>query len=194
MPRLRILLPAFFVCVFLLSYYDFYYIYLPVRTNLIMDDQPTLGGFILYNFSLKLIGYSFKFLLVSVLILTIIFFADKESTCMYRNLILVVVASEVVFLLLDTIRILYFTFWLPEYSEADYINFHPLSTLALLKVNTESNFYSLLKSFNLFELGYVLCVSFGLRVTNSTRHPQLVSISAWAIVLAASLGFSLIIK
>lgn len=182
----KVLVPAFFIALFLCRYYEFFYLYLPVR-SLTKEGmtEPTLFSFTMYNFSLKVIFYAFKFLTISVILTGGVFLEgkkNKEEMVSLKDLFLLVLLAEFVFFGQDVAKIINFTFIDTQYTMEDYQNFFPLSLYSALNMDSSSNVAYLLQTLNLFEVGYIGCLIAGLR---SLQYPD---VTKAASVTLASYG------
>lgn len=165
MPNGKIIIPAFFVILFLLRYYEFFFIYRPVQP---FDTgiEPTLATFTLYNYLLKVIFYCFKFLTTSVILSAGIFLEgskNKTEQASLKDLFHLTVLCEFVFFGQDLLKIANFSFINSVYTFEDYKAFFPLSLYDLLGTDPESNLAYAFQTLNLFEVVYISCLILGLR-------------------------------
>lgn len=167
MPNWKIVIPVYFTLLFLIRYYDFFYLYQPVRpVGMGGGYEPTFISFTLYNYALKVLFYVFKFLAIAVILTGGIFLeGNKNKTEMVsiKDLLLLAALTEFVFLTAEVTKIVYLTFILPNYTIDDYENFFPLSLFSLLGIDRSSNFAYLFQSLNLFELIYIISLIYGLK-------------------------------
>lgn len=115
--------------------------------------------------------YLIKFLLISVIICTGIFFCDLNERINFKKIFGVVVASEIVFLIASLIKFLWFYLFAENYDLNDLNFFYPLSLGNLftrLEVNRVWIFP--LQVLNLFQLLYILLLSFGLSIQSGIER------------------------
>lgn len=179
MPNWKIIIPSFFVILFLLRYYEFFYIYRPVQP---FDTgiEPTLATFTLYNYLLKVIFYGFKFLTISVILSAGIFLEgskNKTEQASLKDLFLLTVLCEFVFFGQDLLKIANFSFINSVYTYEDYKTFFPLSLYDLLGTYPESNFAYAFQTLNLFEVLYVSFLILGLRKLQYPENMKAVSVT-----------------
>ena len=116
------------------------------------------------------IGYTFmpivfiiKFSIISVLIYSGIFLYDLHEKISFKIVFGVVVASESVFLLANLIKFLWFLLFAGNYDLNDMKFFYPLSLCNLFSQSEVDKIWiSLLQSLNIFQILYVLLLSYGL--------------------------------
>ena len=184
MPNWKIVIPGFFILLFLVRYYDFFYLYQPVRSiGMGGGYEPTLSSFSLYNYALKVLFYVSKFLAIAVILTGGIFLeGNKNKTEMVsiKDLLLLAALAEFVFLAANITKIVYLTFILPNYTIDDYENFFPFSLFNLLGTDRSSNFAYLFQALNLFELGYVIILIYGLRKLQYPNDMKAVSVTLFS--------------
>lgn len=163
----RIVLPGFLIIVFLVRYYDFFYLYLPVRTfNIGGKYESSISSFALYNYSLKLLYYFIKFLIISSALYAGIFLEgnkNKDRIVSFADLYLLAVAAEFVFLSADVVKIFDFTFFNVDYDDQAYLNYYPLSLFSLFDTDADSVQANLFRSISIFEVIYILTLGSGLK-------------------------------
>ncbi len=191
----KILIPSFLFMLFLLRYYDFFYLYLPVRVFALSGAEPSLGNFLAYNYLLRVLFYLFKFPLIAAILSAGIFLEgnkNKEEIASFTELILLAVIAESVYFLSDIYKIVDFTFINPNYSLEDYTHFYPLSLFSLLETSASSSFKYLFQTLNIFELGYIACLIVGLRSLQYPIGSKAVSVTlfsygglllTWALIM-----------
>lgn len=116
------------------------------------------------------IGYAFmpvviliKFSLISIIIYTGVFFCDLHERISFRNVIGVVIASEIVFLIASVVKFLWFYFFEGNYDLNDMNFFYPLSLSNLFSQSEVDKIWIFpLQILNLFQLIYILLLSYGL--------------------------------
>jgi len=165
MSNWKIIVPAFFVTLFLLRYYDFFFVYRPVQP---FDTgiEPTIATFALYNYLLKVIFYGFKFLTISVILSAGIFLEgskNKTEQATLKELFLLAILSEFAYLLQDIYKIVNFSFVNSVYTYEDYKAFFPLSLYNLLGTEADSNFAYAFQTVNIFEVVYIVSLVIGLK-------------------------------
>jgi len=192
MPHLRFLIPAFFLLIFLIRYYDFFFLYQPVTISFVEIQPPTLESFIVFNYFLKVLFYSFKFLFVSILVFAGIFFVD-DNRDHFKEVFSIVLVSEFVFIVGDIYKIVYFTFFATDYTEVGYMDFFPLSLYSIFPTDSNSLNY-LVRSLNFFEVAYILSLIWGLHYTKCTNRPATVVLSSYGIFLLVWISAVLLFK
>jgi hypothetical protein len=160
MTNWRVTLPGFFILLFLIKYYDFFYLYLSVRSFTMGSEyEPTIASFALYNYVFKVIFYLGKFLIIAGVLNTGILLEsnrNSEQIVSFGKLFLIAIAAEYFLLAIDAVKILDFTFFSTNYTEQDYLNYYPLSLFSLLDISVNSFLAPLLQTINLFEAAYVI--------------------------------------
>lgn len=163
----RIVLPSFLVVVFLLRYYDFFYLYLPVRSfNIGGKYEPSIASFALFNYTLKLLYYLIKFIVIALALYAGIFLEgnkNKDRMASFADLFILVIASEFVFLSADVIKIFDFTFFNLDYDDQTYLNYYPLSLFSLLDIDADSFQANLFQTISIFEVIYIIVLGIGLK-------------------------------
>jgi len=185
----KIIIPSYFILLFLTRYYEFFYIYQPLNTLTIETGYtPTMGSFISFNYFLKVILYSLKFMVVSCVIYAGIFLegkTNKTDMASLKDIFLLVVSAEFVFILRDLIEIVDFTFINTKYTKEEFQNFSPLSLFSFSEIDSTSAFTYLLQTVNLFELGYIGVLTYGLKELqySETRKAVVVASSSYGSLL-----------
>lgn len=163
----KVVLPGFLITLFLIKYYDFFYLYLPIRTFIAGgDSQQTISSFTIYNYLLKASFYLLKFLLIATILSGGIFLEgnkNKLKVASIGDLYTLAMSAEFIFLLADMVKIIDFTFISTDYQDLDYLNYHPFSLFRLINVNPDSLFSYPLQSLNVFEFAYVGALGHGLK-------------------------------
>ena len=165
MPTRKIIIPTFFVLLFLLRYYDFFVLYQPVQP-FSTGFEPTLETFTLYNYLLRVILLAFKFLLIAIVLSAGIFLEgkiNKNDLASLKDSVLLAVLSEYVYFLSDISKIFQFTFVNTYYTYEDCKDFSPLTLFDLLEIESGSNYAYFFQAINVFELSYIVCLILGLR-------------------------------
>lgn len=173
MPN-RLLIPIlFFIALFIIRYYDFFYLYLPVRVYSMGGSyEPTLTSFLVYNYLLKIFLIGLKFLTVASVLAAGIFLegkVNKTEMVGFRDLLVLAILAEFVLLGSDLTKIIHFTFINPSYDLEQYESFFPLSLFNALSVDGASEFAYVLQTLNLFEAAYIAVLIWGLR---RLQYPQ----------------------
>jgi hypothetical protein len=158
---------------------------------------------------LSWIGYIFiptaliiKFSLISIVVYTGIFFCDLHDRISFKNVFGVVVASEIVFLTASLIKFLWFCFFAGNYDMNDLNFFYPLSLSNLFSQSEVDKIWIFpLQVLNLFQLIYILLLSFGLYAQTGIQKAQaekivllsyLPGLIFWiALIMFLSIGSSL---
>jgi hypothetical protein len=191
MPNWKIIIPAYFVLLFLTRYYDFFFLFQPLKSVVVKDEFiPTLGSFTIYNYFLKVLLYSFKFFIISTVIYAGIFLegkTNKTNMVSLKDVFLLVVLAEFIFFASDLTKIVHFTFINPEYTKEDFQNFYPFSLFSLLEIDSTSNFAYIFQTLNLFEVGYICSLIYGL------KHLQYPDTTKAATVTISSYGSLLLV-
>jgi len=130
--------------------------------------------------------YSIKFLIISFVLY--VGHIIIESKIKFRDIMSVVIVSEVAFILLDLTKIAWFIFYEPNYSLKDFLFFTPLSLL---------NFYGYsnvptwsiypLQTVSAFQLTYLFFLTYGLHLVINMPFKKSVGI------VAASYGTGLVL-
>jgi hypothetical protein len=166
MPNWKILLPTFFILLFLTRYYEFFYLYEPLKSVAVQNEYvPTFGSFALYNFFPKTLLYSSKFLLIACVVYGAIFLegrTNKTNMVSLKDVFLLVVLAELIFFISDLTKIINFTFVNPAYTKEDFQTYYPLSLFSLLQIDRTSDFAYMFQTLNLFEAGYICALIYGL--------------------------------
>lgn len=161
----KFIIPLFFIILYLISYYNYFFIYHPVQPPP-FNQNPTVSLFTLYNYTFKVLFYSGKFILIALILSAGIFLEgskNKTEQASLKDLLLLAVLSEFVFFVQDLLKIVNFSFINSAYTYEDYKCFYPLSLYDLLGTSPESNFAYVFQTFNLFEAAYIFCLILGLR-------------------------------
>lgn len=155
------------------------------------------------------IGYVFipialfiKFSLVSIVVYIGIFFCDLHEGVSFRNIFGVVVASEIVFLIASLLKSLWFCFFAGNYDLNDLNFFYPLSLSNFFSQSEVDKIWIFpLQVLNLFQLIYILSLSFGLyaqtgiekaKVEKAVMFSYLPGLIFWiALIMFLSIGSSL---
>lgn len=160
-------MPGFFLVLFFVRYYDFFYLYLPVRIFVPGGVyEPTLLSFTLYNYLLKALFYLFKFLVVAAALSAGIFLEgnkNKEKITSIGSLFVLAAAGEFSFVLADLVKIIDLSFFSVGYTDQDHLHYYPLSLFSLSGADPDSPFSNLLQSISVFELMYIFILGYGLK-------------------------------
>jgi hypothetical protein len=130
---------------------------------------------------LSWIGYAFipivlfiKFSLISIIIYTGVFFCDLHEKISFRDVFGVVIASEIVFILASLIKFLWFSFFAGNYDLNDVNFFFPLSLSNLFSRSEVDKIWIFpLQSLNLFQVIYILLLSYGLYVQTGISQTKI---------------------
>jgi hypothetical protein len=126
------------------------------------------------------IGYAFfpivlliKFSLISIIIYTGVFFCELHERISFRDVFGVVVASEIVFLIVSLVKFLWFCFFAGNYDLNDMNFFYPLSLSNLFSQSEVDKIWIFpLQIFNLFQIIYILLLSYGLYVQTGIQQAK----------------------
>ena len=114
-----------------------------------------------------------KFTLVSLVLYTGIFLCDLHNRICFRKVFGVVVASEIVFLIASLIKFLWFSFFAGNYDLNDMSFFYPLSLSNLFSRSEVDKMWIFpLQVLNLFQLLYILSISFGLSIQSGIQKAK----------------------
>ncbi len=113
-----------------------------------------------------------KFSLVSLLVYTGIILRDLQYKVPMGSVFKIVIASDVIFLLAGTVKFLWFYFFAGNYDLNDIGFFYPLSLTNLFSTGELRQVWILpMQSVNLFHVGYLLLLSYGLSsICRIERH------------------------
>ncbi|GCC51375.1 hypothetical protein SanaruYs_16000 [Chryseotalea sanaruensis] len=191
MPNWKITLPLFLLLLFITRYYDFFYLYLPVRSFTLGGDyEPTMYSFVIYNYLLKLLFYIFKFLIIAIILSGGIFLegnTNKTQIASLKELISLAILGEFVFFIEYLTKFIYLTFIYTEYRLIDYENFYLFSLYKLFDIESTSNLAFLFQTLNIFECGYIIVLIYGMYIL------QFTNIKKSALVVLYSYGSMLVI-
>ena len=114
-----------------------------------------------------------KFTFVSIVLYTGIFLCDLHDRISFRKVFGVVVASEIVFLIASLIKFLWFSFFAGNYDLNDMSFFYPLSLSNLFSRSEVDKIWIFpLQVLNLFQLLYILSISFGLSIQSGIQKTK----------------------
>ena len=122
--------------------------------------------------SISWLGYVFvpvaltiKFFLVSVVLYAGIFLCNLHHEISFSKVFGVVIASEIVYLIAGIIKLFRFMFFTGNYDLNDLQFYFPLSLAGLFSWSEVEKFWvPALQSLNLFQIGYILLLSTGIRI------------------------------
>jgi hypothetical protein len=143
-----------------------------------------------------------KFTFVSIVLYTGIFLCDLHDRISFRKVFGVVVASEIVFFLASLIKFLWFSFFAGNFDLNDMSFFFPLSLSNLFSRSEVDKMWIFpLQVLNLFQLMYILLMSFGLSAQSGIQKAKaekavmlsyLPGLIFWiALIMFLSIGTSL---
>jgi len=152
------ILPTFWFCVsifltvlFFVSFFYFKDIHIPIFTT----KEFEFSNFLFYNFGLKLIGYLFKFILLSA-IFYMGLFLFRRTEINYLDILKTTILAEIIFLFPDLLAYVWFVFFSEAMGTHVVMVFDDNFTLnGLLGFTNESIYYKLLDNFGFFEFFYV---------------------------------------
>lgn len=104
-----------------------------------------------------------KFSLISLLLYIGIVFFNKQDKVSLGSVFKVVIASELIFIIAGLVKFIWFYFFTGNYDLNDMGFFYPLSLINLFDQVEVSKMWTYpLQTLNLFHLGYILLISYGL--------------------------------
>lgn len=167
------ILVLFFLMVFLLNFYDLFFLLEPVR-DVGIGKKPTLGIYTFFNFSFRLLFYCAKFF---ILVSIVHFFAivlhnqDLSQALRMKALIILVILLEFILLSEKVYKIIYFEFVQRNYTFDDCYNFQGL---VLFEPDTGAGSFMsrLANELNAFHLVYCIALWFGLRALYKLNEVQ----------------------
>lgn len=158
----------FLLTLFLTSYVKFVYLYIPVRDTVMESSPFILADFFVYNFLLKVIAYSLRFFLITLLISVVLILFNQEVKL--KKLLQLIIIAEFVFFLPDMIQILWFFLIESEYSLERYSDYYPLSLYAVMNYDLREGWSGIIfRYLNLFEILYVLVLYYGITYIYNLR-------------------------
>ena len=131
-----------------------------LTSDRIADIIKVQGRLSLFGFCFMPLVLGFKFLLVSGCLMTSIYFSNHNIS--FRQVMRIVLVSEVIFILYTAIKLLDFTFWHP--STLQYMSEEaPLSLFSLVRHLDPPKYCNyVLQTINVFELTYFLVLGSGI--------------------------------
>lgn len=155
---------GFFCCLFLIRYYNFFHIVLPVREFVPSGSEPTISTFLIYNFGLSVFYYLIKFVIVGAILTTGLFLnKTHHDKANFGQLFTLGVSAEFIFLLSDLVKSIYFTFIATQYTELQFANLYPLSIFNLIDSDLGVLTYAF-QILNGFEFLYFLYLARGISI------------------------------
>jgi len=104
-----------------------------------------------------------KFSLVSLVLYIGIVFCNIQDKVSLGSVFKIVIASELVFVCAGFVKFLWFYLFAGNYDLNDLVFFYPLSLINFFKTSEISGFWIFpLQTINLFHLGYIISISYGL--------------------------------
>ncbi|GAB4016115.1 hypothetical protein GCM10028808_43520 [Spirosoma migulaei] len=128
------------------------------RVDQLIADQERWGWliFIIIPFS-----YLIKFSFVTICLSLGLFLLNKPFQM--GQVFKIVMLSELVFFTASIVKTFYFLFLHPDFTPLELQYFYPLSMLQLTNINTVTSYWLYpLQLANVFELGYILVLAYGL--------------------------------
>lgn len=129
-----------------------------------------------------------KFASISILIYTGIVFYNIQDKISLGSIFKIAIASEMVFVLASASKFLWFYLFAGNYDLDDLGFFYPLSLINFFNPQEVSrHWYYPLQSINLFHLGYILSLSYGITKTCSIDYEE----SEKVVLISYLPGFAL---
>ncbi|ELR72538.1 hypothetical protein C900_01316 [Fulvivirga imtechensis AK7] len=145
------------------------------------DEQSELLSFVSI-----IIYYPLKYFLIALIIITGLILAEFKVN--FASIFRIVVISDLIFVLEILIRITWFSVFNTDYSLTDLQSFYPLSVYSLFEIDPNDHvLVYVLAKFNLFELAYILLLSFLL------YHEIEVSFKRSTVLVLSTYGSGLIL-
>lgn len=105
-----------------------------------------------------------KFTFISIVLYTGIFFFNKNDEVEYGTVFKIVIASEIVFLVVSIVKVLWFYFFGGNYDLNDLGFFYPLSLINLFNISEVDKIWIYpLQIMNMFQILYILLISYSLK-------------------------------
>jgi hypothetical protein len=146
------------------------------------------------------IGFAFtpillliKFSLITLVLYTGIIFCNMQDKVSLGSVFKIVIASEIVFVCAGAIKFLWFYLFAGNYDLNDIGFFSPLSLINMFKISEVSRLWIFpLQTVNLFQIIYVISISFGLHKICHVGKPDSDRIVLLSYLPALTLWISLI--
>jgi hypothetical protein len=146
------------------------------------------------------IGYAFtpillliKFSLVSIILYTGIVFCSLQDKVSIGSVFKIVIASEIVFVCASIFKFLWFYFFAGNYDLNDIRFFSPLSLINFFKISEVERLWVFpLQTVNVFQIIYIISISFGLHRICKIEKPDSEKIVLLSYMPALVLWISLI--
>lgn len=114
-----------------------------------------------------------KFTMISIVLYIGVFFCDLHDKISFGKIFRVVIASEIIFAIAGFIKFLWFYLFAGNYDLNDINFFYPLSLINLFKISEVNKFWIFpLQSVNVFQVLYILSLSYGLNKTGEIEKTQ----------------------
>lgn len=116
------------------------------------------------NYILIPIMLTIKYVLVSIVLYTGIFFFNIHYKITFGSIFKVVVASDIIFIFASLIKFLWFYLFAGNYDLNDLGFFYPISLINLFRISEVSKIWIYpLQVVNIFQFIYIIALSYGLR-------------------------------
>jgi hypothetical protein len=114
-----------------------------------------------------------KFTMISIVLYIGVFFCDLHDKISFGKIFRIVIACEIVFVFAGFIKFLWFYLFAGNYDLNDINFFYPLSLINLFKISEVNKFWIFpLQSVNVFQVLYILSLSYGLNKTGEIVKTQ----------------------
>lgn len=105
-----------------------------------------------------------KFTFISIVLYTAIFFFNTNDKTEFRSIFKIVVASDIVFIAVSMIKLLWFSFFGGNYDMFDLSFFYPLSLINLFEISEVDTIWIYpLQIINLFQIIYIFLIAWALK-------------------------------
>ena len=126
-----------------------------------------------------------KFTIVSTVLYTGIFFCDLKKDISFSTVFRIVTGSEIIFVFAGIIKFLWFFLFAGNYDLNDISFFYPLSLINLFDQSEVSKYWIFpLQSANVFQMLYILILSFGLNRAGAIEKTKSEKVVIWSYMPA----------
>ncbi len=140
------------------------------RSLILFEDLKKLSWM---NYAFSPIILLIKFSLISLVIYIGIVLSNIETKISLGSVFKVVIASEIIFVTVGFIKFFWFYLFAGNYDLNDLAFFYPLSLLNLFNRGEISRIWIFpLQTINLFQLIYIICISYGLNKVCFVNKPD----------------------